>query len=225
MMQTQNQWQPAERSPIENIKSLNYKDFGRGKSFLDQASSSEKIIQQCALLDLTNLSRVGFRGIASADYLHDLGYQLPDVANTALAQDNDEWVARLSLTEYLLLGTLNDFGEHVASIEKNWQVSEHANYLLPRQDSHAWFQISGRCIVDVMAKLCGVDLSHSVFSTGQVAQTSVARINAIIINVSSPDLAKFNILCDRASAVYLWQVLLDAIAEFDGQVIGVNISA
>ncbi|KAA8735030.1 sarcosine oxidase [Acinetobacter qingfengensis] len=220
-MQTEKILQPAERSPIANIKALNYKDFGRGKSFLDQTTASDKIIQQCALVDLTNLARVGFRGTDSAAYLQNLGYQLPETANTAVQQSNGEWLARLSATEYLILGTLNDFGVHVTDIEQNWQMTEQGNYLLPRQDSHAWLQISGQYIVDVMAKLCGVDLSPAAFISGQVAQTSVARINCIVINAST-DIPKFYMLCDRASALYLWHVILDAMTEFEGQVVGVN---
>jgi sarcosine oxidase subunit gamma len=73
-----------------------------------------------------------------------------------------------------------------------------------------------------MAKLCAVDLSAESFVVGQIAQTSVARINAIVMNVSDAQAPKFNILCDRASSLYLWNVLLDAIAEFDGKAIGIQ---
>lgn len=216
--------QPAERSPIAKLKNLTYKEFGQGKSFLDDSHPSvEQIIQQCALVDLTNLSRVGFRGVDSASYLQNLGYRLPDQANTTLQQQHGEYVVRLSATEYLILGSLTDFGEHVATIEQQWQMhDEQANYLLPRQDSHAWFQISGNYIAEVMAKLCAIDLSSSHFVVGAVVQTSVARINAIIINVSTTSIPTFNILCDRASAMYLWEVLLDAMHEFNGQVVGIN---
>lgn len=73
-----------------------------------------------------------------------------------------------------------------------------------------------------MAKLCAVDLSAEAFAAGQIAQTSVARINAVVMNVSDAQARKFNLLCDRASALYLWNVLLDAIAEFDGQAVGID---
>jgi sarcosine oxidase subunit gamma len=73
-----------------------------------------------------------------------------------------------------------------------------------------------------MAKLCAVDLSPEVFPVGKVAQTSVARINAIVINVSDLQTQKLNILCDRAAALYLWQVLQDAISEFGGEISGIE---
>ena len=63
--------------------------------------------QTCALTDLTDLPRVGFRGSDSAGYLQAHGYHLPSLPNQALRQDDGGWVARLSASEYLLLGSLS----------------------------------------------------------------------------------------------------------------------
>ena len=214
----------AERSPIEIAGSLfAYETFGLGKRFLqDQSFSNEKNLAQCSIVDLTNLSRVGFRGQDAATYLSSFGFQLPEQPNQALQQEDGCWVLRLSFTEYCVLGSLQDFGERVSHLEQAWQMDERANYLLPRQDSHAWMQITGVHISDVMAKLCAVDMRSEVFGVGQIAQTSVARINAIVLNASDHDIQKLNILCDRAAALYLWGVLQDAIDEFDGEMVGIN---
>lgn len=214
----------VERSPIEKAGSqIAYQSFGLGKRFLkDQSFSDEKTIAQCSIVDLTNLSRVGFRGQEAAAYLSSYGFQLPQQPNQAIQQEDGCWVLRLSLTEYCVLGSLQDFGERVSQLEQGWQMDECANYLLPRQDSHAWIQLSGAPVAEVMAKLCAVDMRLDVFQVGQIAQTSVARINAIVVNVSDPNTHKFNILCDRAAALYLWGVLEDAIQEFDGKVIGIK---
>ena len=214
----------VERSPIEKAGSqIAYQSFGLGKRFLhDQTPSSSINSSQCTMIDLTNLSRVGFRGQDAAAYLSSYGFQLPQQPNQAIQQEDGCWVLRLSLTEYCVLGSLKDFGERVSQLEQGWQMDECANYLLPRQDSHAWIQLSGEPLAKVMAKLCAIDLRGDVFQVGQVAQTSVARINAIVVNVSDPNTHKFNILCDRAAALYLWGVLQDAIQEFDGKVIGIN---
>lgn len=209
----------AQISPIEQT-AVAYQSFGMGQKF--QVGDSEAQIQQCAIADLTHLPRVGFRGIDSAAYLIQAGYQLPDRTNTLLKQNDGSTVARLSATEYLLLGAWSDFGESITQLERNWSMSEQVNYLLPRQDSHAWIQLTGSSIALVMAKLCAVDLSAEAFNVGHIAQTSVARINVIVMNVSDAQAPKFNILCDRAASLYLWHVLLDAIAEFDGQAVGID---
>lgn len=68
-----------------------------------------------------------------------------------------------------------------------------------------------------MAKLCGVDLRPQTFAPG-----SVARISVIVINAAIAELPALHILCDRASASYFWDALLDAMAEFGGQPVGID---
>ncbi|GFM67990.1 sarcosine oxidase [Pseudomonas cichorii] len=173
-------------------------------------------VQLCTLVDLTDTPRVGFRGTQSAEYLQARGFTLPDVPNRAVPQADGSHVARLSQTEYLILGSLNDRGERIADEEARWELDHSANYLLPRQDSHAWLQLSGACIAEVMAKLCGVDLRTQAFGQGAVAQTSAARINMIVINTGLGTTPCFQILCDRASLEYFKGAVLDAMNEFNG---------
>ncbi|ARA81324.1 sarcosine oxidase [Pseudomonas amygdali pv. tabaci str. ATCC 11528] len=171
----------------------------------------------CTLQDLTDLPRVGFRGTQSAEYLTARGFSLPDTPNRAVTQADGSHVARLSQTEYLLLGSPLDKGQRIADEEARWELDHNANYLLPREDSHAWLQLSGPCIPEVMAKLCGVDLRPSAFAVGSVAQTSAARINVIVINVGAQSEPCFQILFDRASLAYFKEAMLDAMTEFGGR--------
>lgn len=170
----------------------------------------------CHLEDQTDLPRVGFRGTHSADYLRARGFTLPDAPNHATAQADGSWVARLSHTEYLLLGSVQDQGQRIADEEARWELDHRANYLLPRQDSHACVRLSGAPIAQVMAKLCGVDLSEAAFTPGRVAQTSVARVNAIVIHTGSVAAPAFHILWDRAAKAYFDGALADALVEFGG---------
>mgnify|MGYP006175524821 CR=1 FL=1 len=145
----------------------------------------QSALQHCALMDLTTLPRVGFRGAHSAEYLQARGFSVPQLPNRALLQADGSQVVRLSQTEYLLLGSLADNGRRIADEEARWTPDQVANYLLPRRDSHAWLQLSGATISQVMAKLCGVDLRSAAFPVGSVAQTSVARVNGIIVNTDA----------------------------------------
>jgi sarcosine oxidase subunit gamma len=179
-------------------------------------------LQQCALVDLTGVPRVGFRGADSAAYLIARGFVLPDAPNRAVTQADGSHVARLSQTEYLVLGSLQDRGERIADEEARWEMDHSANYLLPREDSHGWLQLSGVFVAEVMAKLCGVDLRSQAFAPGAVAQTSAARINVIVINLGSKATPAFQILCDRASLDYFKEALMDAMGEFGGTVLGIE---
>lgn len=183
-------------------------------SNLKEAFIAPGSVQSIALLDLTDRPRVGFRGTQSAEYLQARGFSLPDVPNRALTQMDGSHIARLSQTEYLILGSHADQGERVADEEARWEMDHRANYLLPRQDSHAWLQLSGLALSQVMSKLCGVDLREQAFPSGAVAQTSVARINVIVINLGGADAPTFQILFDRASLEYFTGAVIDAMGEF-----------
>ncbi|WP_235199933.1 sarcosine oxidase [Pseudomonas monteilii] len=187
----------------------------QAKAFIPCSPRAE-LLHACALTDLTEVARAGFRGLDSAAYLQQRGYRLPQQPNQAVRQDDGGWVARLSQTEYLLLGSLADEGTRVAATEAEWAQDAQRNYLLPRQDSHAWLQLSGAHGSAVMAKLCGVDLRLQAFPIGTVAQTSAARINVIVVNVGSDEQPALQLLFDRASLAYFREAVLDAMDEFDG---------
>ncbi|MEZ1839993.1 sarcosine oxidase [Pseudomonas putida] len=187
----------------------------QAEAFIPRNPRAE-LLHTCALTDLTALARVGFRGADSAAYLQQRGYRLPTQPNQAVRQHDGSWVARLSQAEYLLLGSLADDGAQVADVEAEWVQDAQRNYLLPRQDSHAWLQLSGVHGSAVMAKLCGVDLRAGAFPVGTVAQTSVARINMIVLNVGSDERPALQLLFDRASLAYVCEAVLDAMGEFGG---------
>ena len=208
-----------ERSPLHSLHAGAAMVSAGGKLFVEAYDSDAR---ECGLVDLANLHRVGFRGTQAADYLTGHGFSLPSQPNTAVRQSGGEWIARLSMNEYFLLGALNEEGERLAQLEAGWALSQQANYCLPRQDSHTCLALFGPRISEIMAKLCGVDLSASAFAPGSVAQTSVARVNGIIVNTGTNDTPCFHLLFDRASAHYLWHVLIDAMQEFDGAPAGIK---
>lgn len=187
----------------------------RAEDLMEQ--SPQAVLQNCGLVDFSDLARVGFRGMQSREYLQNRGFELPERPNQAVVQTDGSYVARLSATEYLILGSLQDRGQRIADEEARWELDHQANYLLPRHDSHAWLQLSGAHIAEIMAKLCGVDLRTQAFTMGDVVQTSAARINVIIINVGLDNVPCFQILCDRASKEYFADAVLDAMAEYGGK--------
>lgn len=213
----------AERSPIHDLHSHAPLTLLGDRLFVAGSAGDGEQLQRCALIDLSNLPRVGFRGTDSAAYLQSKGYQLPDRPNQACLQGSGEQVLRLSQTEYFLLGSLADGGARIAADEAGWHYDKRqASYLLPRQDSHAWLALTGAHLPELFAKLCGVDLRADAFPVGAVVQTSVARLNATVVNAGTAALPVFHVLCDRASAHYLWGALLDAMGEFGGKPAGIE---
>lgn len=163
---------------------------------------------------LTSRGRTGLRGRLAGSWLTEQGWDIPERPNTALWQKEGSLIARLSASEFMMLGGDNSTGQHWLAFE-NAPPDIAGCYTLPRRDSHCWLTLSGSGCAEVMATLCGVDLSVTAFPPGQVVQTSVARSNSIVINASREEhLPCFWLLLDSASESYMQAVLVDAVANY-----------
>ena len=80
--------------------------------------------------------------------------------------------------------------------------------------------ITGEHSSDMFAKICGIDLRLKSFSNYSIAQTSIARINGIIIRNDINETPAFYLLFDGASTDYMWSCLKDAFVEFNGAPVG-----
>ena len=89
-----------------------------------------------------------------------------------------------------------------------------------RAESYCWFAISGERAPEMLAKVCGVDLRVDKFEDGHIVQTSLARINAVIVRNDLGPTPAFYVLADSASADYLWPCLVDPLREFEGAIVG-----
>ena len=62
--------------------------------------------------------------------------------------------------------------------------------------------------------------NHDAYVPGALAQTSIARLNGIVARADLGETLAYHLLADSASASYLWAVLTDAMAEFEGRPVG-----
>ena len=125
------------------------------------------------------------------------------------------------MTEVLILAPLGGDASQIRMLERGWSLDQADGcYLAPRQDSHFWFALTGEHASATLAKLCGVDLRLNRFADLSIAQTSVARSSCVVIRGDLGKLPAFHLLGDSASAGYVWDCLLDAMAEFGGRPVG-----
>lgn len=178
--------------------------------------------QSCAIMDLSELNRFGLRGNASAQLLDSEGLVFPGTPNQATVAENGVTVARLGATECWVLDNPLKAAKGMSTLATKIAAQSDC-YSLYCQQSHAWFALTGRFLSQLMAKLCGVDLREGAFPEGSVAQTSVARVNAIVIHHSLRGVPVFYLLSDSSSAEYFWSALLDAMQEFKGKPIGLGV--
>lgn len=165
-----------------------------------------------ALVDLSPLPRYGFKGREVVPWLASSGVAAPEVNNRARRLDDGTLIARLADMEALLLcDPLAPRMPALPDPEPGVRC-----YSVPRRDSHCWFILTGRLAEPCLRKLCGVDLRTERFPELAVAQTSVAHLSTILIRQDMYGTAAFHLLADSASALYLWDVLIDAMREFNG---------
>ncbi|GAA5315469.1 MAG: sarcosine oxidase [Candidatus Pelagadaptatus aseana] len=185
-------------------------------------ADTQEQLQRCALLDLSGLARTGLRGKSAQTILAEQGLPFPEAPNQAAFADSGAIVARLGSSEcWVLDNPLDEAAEVCAALDQRAQADAQA-YPLYCQHSHAWFALTGRHLPELMAKICGVDLRPEAFPVGAVVQTSVARVNAIIVHHEIQGCPVFSVLCDSSLSEYFWAALLDAMQEFGGQPVGLS---
>ncbi len=194
------------------------------RDFGDPAGEAETA-RRLGLADLSPLPRFGVKGAGTADWLAAQGVDVPAESNQAVGQASGVLAARLAPAELLLLGDLSGDAAPLDALAAAWRSEPQPpqrprGYLVPRQHSHFWFVLSGDCTAGMFAKLCGVDLRPGKFANGRIAQTSIARMNAVVIRDDQGGVLAYHLLGDSASAEYLWDCLNDAMAEFDGAPVG-----
>ncbi|HVJ44206.1 MAG TPA: hypothetical protein VM639_22070 [Dongiaceae bacterium] len=177
------------------------------------------------LADLSVLPRSGFKGVGTVDWLASQGLVIGAESNVAYRQSGGEWAARLAPNEIFLVDGLAASGSLIQRLNQAWQWGAETprkaiGYPTPRQDSHAWFMVTGASAPDMFAKICGVDLRLHKFPVGRIAQTSLAKMNGIIVRADLGRVPAYHLLADIASADYLWTALLDAMKEFQGGPVG-----
>lgn len=180
-------------------------------------------VGRLAIADLSPLPRLGFKGRGTLAAMKAGGVTLEADPNRAFRQPDGGLCLVLGPGEVLLLGALDGDGTRLSQLERSWRLDDgEQTYPLPRRDTHAWLGVAGDAAPEMFAKLCGVDLRLHIFPDLTIAQTSVARLSAIVARADRETTPFFHLLFDSASSTYLLACLLDAAAEYIGGLIGLD---
>ncbi len=190
-------------------------DFGR------EAAAEAAQAESLGLADLTPLPRIGFKGWNIAPWLAGNGAEMGEASNRAYPQSDGARIARLAPGEALVLADRNGAGPLIETLDQAWSMAEADGcFRVARDETSCWLLLTGAHAPSMLAKVCAVDLRPQAFAPDAIAQTNVARLNVIVIRSDLGPVPAFDLITDIASAVYLWDALLDAMAEFDGAPIG-----
>lgn len=178
-----------------------------------------QLASHLGLVDLSTLPRIGFKGAGAPQWAGSQGLALPELPNNSVIQSDGALVCKLSQQELLMLPDLAGNSSLIESL--GLQPLGAQTYQLPRADSHSWLAVSGTLAAEMFSKICGVDLRTHKFAQGQIAQTSLAKINAVILRHDLAETPGFYVLSDIAATEFLWDCLLDAMQEYAGAPVGV----
>jgi sarcosine oxidase subunit gamma len=185
-----------------------------------QATADPK---ELALVDLSPLPRIGFKGRGTVDAMRRRGVVLEPQANRAFRQADGSLCLVLAPSEVLILSGLDGNGARFAEWIAQFRLEdEERTYPLLRRDSHFWIAVSGRRAPEMFAKICAIDMRLSKFPDLSIAQTSVAKMSAIVVRCDLGSTPVFHLLADVASALYFSTCLLDAAREFGGELAGLR---
>lgn len=167
------------------------------------------------IADLSLLPRLGFKGRGTIDAMKTRGVTVEAQPNKVFRQSDGGLCLALGPGEVLLLSGFSADGKRLSDIEQNWRIEDaERTYPLLRQDSHFWLAVRGSAAPAMFAKICGVDLRLDRFSDLSIAQTSIAKMSAIVARADLDQAPVFHILADSASALYFFSCLVDAGREF-----------
>ena len=180
-----------------------------------QITAQPSSVSSIRFEDWTEASRLGFRGPKAEAFLIAEQLPVPAQPNQALLDVCGIRVLRLSKSEFWLIDETQQNTQRLIEIEARG-LQQQEVYRLYCQHSHAMFVCRGIDCGNMFAKVCGVDLTQGAFAVNKIAQTSVARVNAIVVNVSEniEGADRYFVLSDVSSSQHLWDALQDAADEF-----------
>ena len=175
------------------------------------------------IADLSPLPRLGFKGRGTIAAAQSRGIVVEPTPNRAFRQPDGGLCLVLAPGEIILLANLDGDDERLAQLETSWCIEdEERTYPLPRRDSHAWLAVAGEALPEMFAKLCAIDLRRDKFADLAIAQTSIAKMSAILTRADMGTTPVFHLLVDSAAALYFCDCLLDAADEFGGRIAGLK---
>jgi sarcosine oxidase subunit gamma len=178
---------------------------------LSKLSADDKVL---AIKEHAFLGHVNIRGASenkkfTAAAKNAIGVELPTQANTFLVA-GENTVIWLGPNEWLVI---TPSGKATALVEKLEKLlADIFSAVNDVSGGNTVLEVSGDKAQALLRKGCPLDLHHSVFSTGQCAQTVIAKTSMILWQTDEAPIYK--LVVRRSFADYLGLWLVDAAREY-----------
>ncbi len=160
------------------------------------------------IMDCTPLAKVLVRASANGEVARTLGVPF----GRAARDEHGTLVVGSGPGEWLLLappGASAAVAGRVEEVRDAELVS-----VFDATHGRALMQITGARAADLLAKVCGVDLSEEVTPDGAAFRSSVAKLVTDVVRDDRGGERSYLLHCERSSGQYLFDALIDAGDEF-----------
>jgi sarcosine oxidase subunit alpha len=182
---------------------------GEARSPVAGQVSSRRSAEELTISDASALAKIGVRAPAGGKVQQALGVDF----GRAARDEHGNLVIGSGPGEWLVLadpGTGNAVRERIEQAAAG--VDEFTS-VIDLTHGRALLRLRGARSADLLAKVCGIDLSDPVTPHGAALRTSVARLVTDIVRDDTDQTPSYLLHCERSSGQYLLDALLDAGAE------------
>jgi sarcosine oxidase subunit alpha len=223
----------ADRRPVR-LSPLHVRHQRLGAKLADQAgwpvpeaytspeNEAAAVRERVGVADVSAAGKLIVKGDAAAKLLANVFGRVPEIpGRMSPVHPQDEagqaYLARLSADEFLLLTSPG--AEHAATrrlesrfANGEWRIAIPA--VIDQTSGLAGLVVAGPASRDLLSKLCGLSFDPTDFPNYQVAQSSLAKVHAIIVRNDLGNVPAFELYFDRSYGEYIWDSVMDAGGEF-----------
>ncbi len=197
------------------------------EAFTAPEEEVQRVRAAVGLADLSPLGKLDLRGHDLDQLLQALaGAPLPSVSSIGricLRGASECLCCRLAQDELLLLTAPLDL-EAVAGVLQ-FGLEGACAHLTDLTSALVALDLAGPRATEVVSKVMALDLRPSVFPPLALAQGGLVRMHAIVMRLDLGSNLNYRLLVGREHAEFVWDVLLDAGAEFDIVPFGATVHA
>ena len=177
-------------------------------------SSPTSPTSKLTLTDLSGVPVILIQGDA-ADTLKQHFAQVPTKPGD-LVEGSDSLLARLTPTEFYWFG-LSPSAKlpSAAALDDNFAGTQRFAHATDYTHGRAVVRLTGTEAGEVLSKICGLDFHDTVFPNLWAAQTSAAKIKALIVRCDENDIPTYFLHVNRTLGQYFWETVWDAGQEFE----------
>lgn len=175
--------------------------------------------QGVALVDQSPRGKIAIEG-AAADQIVRAVYGVDDLVVGSGVAVEDVRIWRLRPDVFFVSTIASSQQDEYAKLSEEVEAQEYFVTLSDGTHGQSEILVVGPAAAALLRKVCGLDFRDEVFADGQARQTSVAKVNQLIIRRDLGTLPAYALIGARSLGEYLWGVLQEAGQEWDLTPIG-----